>query len=102
MEKKGSRRCKIKQDLRKFFWFVFLWYPRLNLWPVNVYFQVTILLLAPRFHFKPILGSWIIRLEYIEMLRKVSLVGKHFKTLSEIHKETFKTKNEGKILTNVS
>lgn len=44
---------------------VVLW-PRLNLWPVHVYFKVAILLLEPRFHFKSTLGSWIIRLEYIK------------------------------------
>lgn len=90
--------------MREFFWFVSLWYSRLNLWPVHVYFKVVILLLGPRFHFKPTLGSWIIRLEYIKehiclpLLRKVNLLGKYFKLLSEIRdkKETFKTKRGGR------
>lgn len=51
---------------RKKFCIGFLWYSRLTLWPVHVYFKVTILLLEPGFHFKSTLGSWIIRLEDIK------------------------------------
>lgn len=66
MERKEGGRSKIEQDMREFFYFVFLWYARLNLWPVHVYFKVAILLLGPRFNFKPTLGSWITRLKYIK------------------------------------